>query len=72
MGGAQPVVDLSQAFQTLLQTVPIWAFVGIAVNYWIKKSTDKADEFQKRLMAIEKAILQIQLKLKIKGAEDDE
>lgn len=54
--------------QTLIQTVPIWTFVGIAVKYWIDKSNKASEEFQKdidnRFEKMEQAILLIQESVK--------
>lgn len=38
-----------QIITTLVQTVPIWTFVGIAVKYWITRSEKTANEFKNDL-----------------------
>lgn len=60
-------INIQPLINTLFQTVPIWAFIGIAVNYWMKKSREAVDLLHTRLTSIEHDVSQIKLAIATQG-----
>lgn len=65
-----PTYNLQPLLNTLFQTVPIWVFIGMAVNHWVKKSHETVHALNMRLSSIEKEISDIRLSIATQGVSN--